>query len=204
MTEHQQTLWVAVISEKLQTADNFWTQFSWSSVSAASLIDDILPEVLNQLQRDPDECGLTHVFRCAEDLPELSDCTQSTRQAEVDNLDVPRGGQAGEEDVLRLWERDAERRRGERGANSCGAGKMRCSVDRSSSALITVCSVWISTHWQRQCLPFCTFLQCEYCWRGENTLITWLVKHCYYRITAPSDERTFCTNVVYVVYDGFG
>lgn len=97
--------------------------------------------VPNQLRRGAGERGLTHVFRRAEDLSELSDRTQSARQAEVDDLDVARGGQAGEEDVLRLRERDAERRRGERGANGCGAAETRCSAGRSSSALITVCSV---------------------------------------------------------------
>lgn len=51
---------------------------------------------------------LTHIFRCAENLSELSDRAQPACQAEVNDLYVSRRRQAGEEDVLWLREKQAE------------------------------------------------------------------------------------------------
>lgn len=48
---------------------------------------------------------LTNIFRCAENLSELSDRAQPACQAEVHDLYVSWRRQAGEENVLRLREK---------------------------------------------------------------------------------------------------
>lgn len=52
-----------------------------------------------------DDGHLTHIFRCAENLSELSDRAQPARQAEVHDLYVSWRSQAGEEYVLWLREK---------------------------------------------------------------------------------------------------
>lgn len=48
------------------------------------------------------EHHLTHILRCAKNLSELSNRTQSACQAKVYNLYVSWRRQAGQEDILRL------------------------------------------------------------------------------------------------------
>lgn len=66
------------------------------------------------------ERQLTHVFRCAKNLSELSDRTQSACQAKVHDLYVSWRRQAGQEDVL--WLREAEREQSE---------SRKCSRDKT-------------------------------------------------------------------------
>lgn len=72
---------------------------------------------------------LTNVFRRAQNLPELSDCTQSAGQAKVYDLYVSWRWQAGEEDVL--WLREEQKRKV--GWIPC---KKAAVLDRQNSQLI--------------------------------------------------------------------
>lgn len=75
---------------------------------------------------------LTNVFRRAQNLPELSDCTQSAGQAKVYDLYVSGRWQAGEEDVLWLREEQKQTVRW----IPC---KKAAVLDRQNSQLIIKC-----------------------------------------------------------------
>lgn len=48
----------------------------------------------------------TYILRCAHDLPDLMTAAHQPRQAEIHDLYVPERRLAGEEDILRLEEKN--------------------------------------------------------------------------------------------------